>query len=206
MNEILERFVKDTPVFETDRLIFRPIRQDDAEDMYGYACDGEVTKYLLWSEHPDIGFTRRYIKRIGELYRQGEYYDWAAVRKSDRKMIGTAGFAQLDMKNGAGEIGYVLARPCWHQGYGTEMAKALIDFGFSYFGFNRIQARYMKENVYSRSVMDKCGMRFEGILREALFVKGEYRDIGVCSILRSEYLKDHELKVYQAGRRPFHIF
>ena len=48
----------------------------------------------------------------------------------------------------------------------------------------------MCENVQSRHVMEKCAMTYEGILRSAVLAKGQYKDVGVCSILKNEYQKD----------------
>ena len=55
-------------------------------------------------------------------------------------------------------------------------------------GLNRIEAHYMAENLASRRVMEKLGMRYEGTLRQSLRVKGIYRDIAICAVTRDEYL------------------
>ena len=172
--------------------------------MYEYARRPEVCAYLLWSPHPDLSYTKRYIARLIDVYKKGQCYDWAAIEKEDGKMIGTAGYASFDVKNRTAEIGYVLSSDYWHRGYGTEIARELIDFAFSALGANRVQARYMTDNVYSRAVMEKCGMIYEGTARSLLFVKDWYRDIGTCAILREEYLSRRPLKIYpQKKRCPF---
>ena len=63
----------------------------------------------------------------------------------------------------------------------------VLQFGFDNLGLHRIEAKYIEDNVRSRHVMEKVGMRFEGVLREAMLVKGNYVNVGVCSILRSEW-------------------
>ena len=60
-------------------------------------------------------------------------------------------------------------------------------FGFSVLGLHRIEARYMVGNDASCRVMEKLGMHFEGVHREAMLVKGIYRDIGTYAILASEF-------------------
>ena len=205
MNGVIRQFLKDPPSIETKRLLFRPMRPDDAEDMFEYSRRETVTRYLLWSPHPDVSYTRDYLSCVGEMQIKGRYFDWAAVLKSEKKMIGTAGYAMLDAQNRAGEIGYVLSDDYWHMGLGTEMAKELLSFGFCALGFNRIQARYMIGNDYSRRIMDKCGMTFEGVMREALYVKDRYRDIGICSILARDYFAHNERREY-GTKRFFHLF
>ena len=63
----------------------------------------------------------------------------------------------------------------------------MLRFGFEELGLHRIEAKYIKENERSRHVMEKVGMTFEGILRESMLVKGNYVDVGICSILQSEW-------------------
>ena len=175
------------PTIETERLILRKMMVSDADDMYEYSCKSEVTKYLLWSPHPDRYYTIDYLKFIGKRYKLGEFYDWAVIEKESGKMIGTCGFAKIDMQNRSAEIGYVLNPDFWGKGYATEMVGRVIDFGFRKVKLNRLECRYMVENVQSRRVMEKNGMTFEGVHRGYLYVKEKYRDIGFCAILREDY-------------------
>ena len=69
----------------------------------------------------------------------------------------------------------------------TEAARAVIKFGFETLGLHRMEASFMKGNEASLRVMEKLGMTFEGYLRDCMFVKGEYKTIGKCSVLREEY-------------------
>ena len=84
-------------------------------------------------------------------------------------------------------MGYVLHPLYWNCGYGTEALNAILSYGFSNLDLRRIEARYRIENKASLSIMKKVGMQEEGILRKSLYVKGKYRDIGICSILKEEY-------------------
>ena len=63
----------------------------------------------------------------------------------------------------------------------------MIRFWFQRLEINRIEARFMEGNTASRRVMEKNGMIFEGILRQSMYIKGDYRNVGVCSLLRREY-------------------
>ncbi len=185
------------PTVETDRLLFRAMNRKDAADMFEYASDTRTTEFLLWSPHPDFEYTTRYLTYIEGQYRAGNFFDWAVILKETGKMIGTGGFTTVDEKNRSGEIGYVLNPSFWHRGYGTEIAKELLSFGFSVLGMERIQARYILGNRASLHVMEKCGMRFEGVFRHLLYVKGMFRDIGVCSILREEFFSANKKRVYR---------
>jgi len=189
----LTKIFSNIPELETERLVLRKIKISDSSDMYAYSCREEVTRWLLWSPHRSESYTARYISGLQNAYRSGEFFDWAVSLKSDRRMIGTCGFTSFDIDNNAAEIGYVLNPDFWYRGIAAEAASAVIDYGFEVLGLNRIEAHYMSENTKSRRVMEKCGMKFEGIFRSRLFVKGKYRDIGICSVLYSDWSADHPL-------------
>ncbi|MBQ9429630.1 MAG: GNAT family N-acetyltransferase [Clostridia bacterium] len=186
--DVHEVFTK-IPNFKTERLLLRPMQMMDAFDMYEYARLQTTTRYLLWSPHPDLEYTKNYLSFVLGKYRAGDFYDWAITRLSDGKMIGTCGFARIDPTNNLGEIGYVV-NPAYHnQGYATEAVRQIIRFGFESLGFHRIEGKYMEGNDASFAVMKKCGLRFEGMAKESMFVKGKYRNICTAAILKSEYPK-----------------
>jgi ribosomal-protein-alanine N-acetyltransferase len=188
--ENLFRIFSHMPELETERLRLRAAKVSDAEDMYAYARDPEVTKYLLWRPHPDKDYTRAYLEYLAGRYRIGAHYEWVMISKETGRMIGTCGFAHIDPPNNSAELGYVLNPAYRGQGLVVEAARRVMEFGFSTLSLHRIEARYMAENLPSRRVMEKLGMRFEGIRREAMLVKGLYRDIGVCAILRNEFYRE----------------
>ena len=175
------------PLMETDRLILRKMMVKDYEDMYLYACRPEVTKYLTWKPHTSPMYTKDYLEYIATKYSLGEFYDWAVIDKYDQKMIGTCGFTRFDFHSNSAEIGYVLNPEYWGKGYATEAVKAVMKFGFETLGVVRIEAKYMNGNDASRRVMEKVGMSYEGMMRSALLVGDEYKNIGICSILLDEY-------------------
>ncbi|MBQ8399189.1 MAG: GNAT family N-acetyltransferase [Clostridia bacterium] len=197
MIEDYKKVFKNPPMLQTRRLYFRIMRYTDAEDMFEYSSKEEVTRYLLWSPHENIEYTRRYLAFIKNQYRQGAFFDWAVVLKENGKMIGTGGYTVVDDKHQMGEIGYVLNSEYWGKGFGSEVAEELLSFGFNYLGLHRIQARYMVGNEASRAVMEKVGMRFEGIARNAMYVKNEFKDIGCCAILEEEYFEKYGHKEYK---------
>ena len=185
--ESLYRIFSQIPELETERVLLRAMRVSDSADMYDYAHRPEVSRYLLWRPHTDISDTRRYLEYLAGRYRIGAHYEWAMIHKESGRMIGTCGFARVDTANNSAELGYVL-HPDFHgQGIVPEAARRVLQFGFSVMGLNRIEARYMVENLPSRRVMDKLGMQFEGVQRAAMLVKGTYRDIATCAILAKEF-------------------
>lgn len=185
------------PTINTARLTLREMKLNDSTDMYEYARLSEVTRFLLWREHPDEAYTKACLKRIRRHYRSFSYYDWAIVYNGTGpddalstyrgRMIGTCGFASIDDENRVGELGYVLNPALRGNGMIVEAAKAVMSYGFNELGLNRIEAKYIIGNTASRRVMEKLGMKYEGTLRSAMLIKGMYRDIGVCSILKDDF-------------------
>lgn len=175
------------PTLFTNRLILRRMKVADAQDMFEYACQPEVTRYLTWRPHPDIGYTREYLEYLGTRYKVGDFFDWAVVLRENDKMIGTCGFTRFDLPNNSAEIGYVLNPAYQGRGIAGEAAYAVISFGFNRLRLHRIEARHMIGNNASHRVMEKLGMKTEGTFRESYYVNGSYRTVTVCSILDSEF-------------------
>ena len=84
------------------------------------------------------------------------------------------------------EIAVNIAKELWGCGYGTEAIRAVISAGFSRYDFNRIEGNCMVQNVAAARVLEKAGMKFEGILREYLYAKGAFHNVKLYSILRSD--------------------
>lgn len=175
------------PTLTTEHLILRPMRTSDAFDMYEYASREDVTEYLLWSPHPSVGYTRDYLAYIESRYATCDFYDWALTLAENGKMIGTVGFTKIDAQNRSAEIGYVLNPEYHRKGFGFEAAKKIVEFGFSELELHRIEARFMQGNDASFALMQKLGMTFEGYHKDYMFVKGNYRTVGICAILEDEY-------------------
>lgn len=183
----ITRVFKNIPVLETDRLVLRRMAKTDADDMYEYARRSDTTRYLTWNPHPDRKYSYQYLVYLQQKYKQGEFHDWAVTLRDSGKMIGTCGFTRFDFPNESAEVGYVINPDFWGKGYAPEALRRVIRFGFDYLELHRIEAKYMEDNIASCHVMEKCGMTFEGVHRESLFVKSEFVSVGVCSILRSEF-------------------
>ena len=142
---------------------------------------------MRWSPHPSVAYTRDYLRYIEGRYVVGDFYDWAVVEKESGRMIGTCGFTTVNTDHDCGEIGYVLNPDCHGKGYATEAAYRVLRFGFERLGLHRIEAKFIEGNGASLRVMEKLGMGFEGYHRDAMLIKGSYRTIGICSILRTQY-------------------
>ena len=178
------------PTIETERLLLRKISLNDASDMFEYASNPEVSEYTMWSTHTSIEDTKYFIKSLLKMYKKRELVDWGIVHKVEKKFIGTCGFVEWSMTHSRAEMGYAISRKYWNQGYMSEAVNAMMEFGFREMLLNRIQGKCQVHNIGSARVMEKVGMQLEGILRQQLFVKGEYWDLKIYSILRDDFFAD----------------
>ncbi|HYO50041.1 MAG TPA: GNAT family protein [Chloroflexia bacterium] len=183
----IEDVFADLPTLETVRLLLRKVTPDDAQDVFEYAIDPEVARYTTWEPHQSIEDSRLFVARLMEGYAAGKVTTWGMVHKADSKLIGMCGFAEWIPYHARAEVGYAMSRKYWGQGLMTEAVRAVIAFGFETMRLNRVEARCLVENVGSARVMEKAGMRFEGILRQHMYAKGTYDDLKMYSILRQEW-------------------
>lgn len=184
----LKLFTK-IPTISTARLTLRRILPTDLDDVFVYASNESVPRYLLWYPHPDKDYTARYLREVERRYKKAQFYDWAVTLTDSGRMVGTCGFTSFDLSNNSAEVGYVLAEDCWGQEIAPEALRAVITFGFEVLDLNRIEAHFMPDNHSSRRVLEKCMMQPEGVRREAMYAKGKYIDIETYAITASDYKK-----------------
>ena len=179
-----EEIFGNLPQLETERLILRKIRYEDIDDIHNYASDPEVSKYVFWGAHETRAATEKYVKLILALYEEGKIAPWGIHYKEDNKLIGTIDFVSWQPQHKTAEIGYALSMDYWGRGIATEAAKELIRFGMNDMDLVRVQAKSLVANKGSERVMEKAGMKFEGILRKYIYIKGAHYDVKMYSIIK----------------------
>ncbi|MDF2857064.1 MAG: ydaF 1 [Neobacillus sp.] len=136
-----EPFFRNTPQFETKRLLLRKLIPEDAEDIFAYAMDNEVTKFMTWDTHNNIEDSRQFIKFTLDRYTKDDAGDWGIILKETGKLIGVLGFVYFDKKNRWAELGYVLRRSYWGKGIMPEAVNRILQFAFNDIQLNRVQIR-----------------------------------------------------------------
>jgi ribosomal-protein-alanine N-acetyltransferase len=168
--------------FETPRLLLRPPRLEDAEAIFdGYAQDPAVSKYVVWKPHKAVAETRDFLRYCAEQRRAGRIFSYVILAKDGGRLIGM-------VELGAdGVLGYVLARAYWGRGYMTEAVQAVVGWAMGQDEIRTIQATCDVDNPASARVMEKAGLKFEGLLpRHSLHpnVGSEPRDALSYSIIK----------------------
>ena len=145
-----------------------------------------MARHVLWSAQKDIGEAKDYCRYMTRRYRADEPSSWGIVDKKTGRLVGTIGYMNYDMDNASVEIGYSLAKWMWNGGYMTEALRRVIDYTFDAMDINRIEAQHELDNPASGRVMEKCGMRKEGVLRQRLYNKGKFVDVALYAILKDD--------------------
>lgn len=149
--------------WDTDRLHLRPPMLEDAEVIFDlYAQDLEVVKYLTWLANPNVGVTCGFVKDCIARWQQGKSSPWVILRRADSQVLG---MIEIRIDGFRAELGYVLARRFWGQGYMTEAVRAVADWSLAQPSIYRVWAVCDVENQASARVMEKAGMQREGLLR-----------------------------------------
>lgn len=182
---------KGTQEIKTNRLILRRARVEDDQAMYdNWASDPEVTKFLTWPPHASVEVTCRVLNGWVENYEKSDWYQWLIVPKdSGDEPIGSMCALGKDDRIGSFHVGYCIGRAWWHQGIMSEALQGVIDFLFDEVGANRVEARNDVNNPHSGGVMRKCGMQYEGTLRQSDWNNQGTCDAAYYGILRKEWKK-----------------
>ena len=179
-----------TEEIETESLILRRFKIDDAKSMFNNYCNDErVTKFLTWTPHKNIETTEALLNNWVESYNSPNIYMWAITVKGSNEVIGSIACVNVNTRNSSCSIGYCLAHDFWGRGYMTEALKDVIKYLFMKVNVNRITAYHDVKNSASGRVMAKSGMIREGILRQgAVNNRGEFINIVLYAILKDDYM------------------
>ncbi|MDR2954222.1 MAG: GNAT family N-acetyltransferase [Prevotella sp.] len=174
-------------ILETTRLIIRPIRPEDKNEIFKYRSDKEVNKYQGWIprtlEDVEI-FIDKVAKHINE---PGSWFQFVIIEKESQKIIGDLGLHFLDSENKQVEIGCTLDIDFHNKGYATESLRRVIEYVFRELGKHRITTSIDPDNTNSIRLMERLGFRKEAHFVESLFVNGKWTDDLVYALLAREW-------------------
>lgn len=175
-------------MFETERLIIRRFTTEDAKDIQECCNDFEVAKTTLGIPWPyTVEMAESWVLKLAQREEEGSSYEFAICFKNNpNKIIGCIALTDVNPKAKRAEMGYWVNRNHWRQGVATEAAKFMINFGFDKLGLHSIIARYFDINPASGRVMQKCGMRYVGTIRDHEFRFDKYYNVGYYEILETD--------------------
>jgi [ribosomal protein S5]-alanine N-acetyltransferase len=176
------------PQLRTERLLLRPFTPADAPRVRELAGDREVAATTLRIPHPyEEGEAERWIATHPKLFAEGRSVSFAIVLAAENMLIGAVGF-EISRGHDRAELGYWIGRPYWNHGYATEAAREVVRYAFETYDLHRIVAHYLVGNAASGRVMEKLGMRREGLLRHHVKKWRRFHDLVAYGVLREEFL------------------
>ncbi|KAB8030955.1 GNAT family N-acetyltransferase [Fluviispira multicolorata] len=179
-----------SPSFSTKRLRLRYITEEDAEDIFYYAKNSNVTRYTAFDTHKTLKDALDFVRSSRALNIRDPLNPFGIFIQSEgrEKMIGTVGLFKGKLcRENTLELGYALGEDWWGKGYGIEASQVLINHAFKTLNIRRIEALCIKENIGSFRVMEKLGMQREGLLRKHLIKNGYIYDMYIYSLLKEEW-------------------
>ena len=178
-------FTVDQPTLETERLILRQWRVEDAEAMFAYAKSPKVGPAAGWRPHQSVEDS---IKSLEDWQDSGEV--WAIEEKASGRVIGSIGLHPDRSRSNPQTkmVGYVLNEEYWGRGYMPEAVKRILQHAFESLCMDVVTLKHYAGNLQSRRVAEKCGFTCEGVSRRAdSTVDGSIQDEVQWSMLRNEY-------------------
>jgi [ribosomal protein S5]-alanine N-acetyltransferase len=175
------------PTLETERLILRAFRPEDASEFERLIAPQEVTDGTLSFPHPvPEGWGIERINRMFERFASGEHVEFAIVSRDSNAMMGGIGL-DVNARHKRGYLGYWFGVDYWGKGYATEAASAVLEYGFQTLELHRIEAGHYPRNPASGRVLEKIGMKFEGVMRGDLLKDDQFEDTVMYARLRTDF-------------------
>jgi [ribosomal protein S5]-alanine N-acetyltransferase len=179
----------------TRRLVIRDYVLTDASAVLAYAQDSSYWQHQS-AEAPtavQIETLMKWVVNEQAISPRVTYY-LAAARKDTGEIIGEGVLKVVNPNERQGEIGFGVAPKYWKQGFGSEIAQAVLDAGFQHFNLHRVAAQCSPDNRGSIRIMQKLGMAREGLLRDIHFARGKWWSTLIYGILDQEYAKIKAVK------------
>ncbi len=173
--------IRKTPVIQTNRLLLRKFTLKDKEAVLAYGSDEETLKYLVWPGITDLAAAE---KVITVYYAKTGVY--ALGLKDSNQCIGCIDI-RIEPQHEKASFGYILHRDYWNNGYMTEALTAILELCFNELELNRVEATHYAGNEGSGKVMEKSGMKFEGVALQEVKIKGIFHDVVHYGITRSQW-------------------
>ena len=175
------------PQIQHGRVFLRPAEREDIPRFVAWFNDWRTSRTLAMRAPMSVPSEERWFE--GMLERQGKSdYHFVACLLEDDRPIGNCGLHELDLVNGSAMLGIAIGTPDDRgKGYGTEVLRALVGFGFAHLRLERIWLDVYAINPGARRVYERVGFVYEGTLRRAVYREAQYVDVVRMSILADEW-------------------
>ena len=184
--QINTRIFETFPVLESERLLFRAYKKEDAKILFNIRSHKAVSKYMYSIIPKDITDTEQRIEGYINAFQDKTGMIWVIEEKTSNKQIGDLGIWRINHQNSRGEIGYALHPNSWGKGYMTEALNTIIRFGFDNINIHSYEANVNTENINSKRLLLKFGFKLEAQFRENFYYDGQFLDSEIYCLLKSD--------------------
>lgn len=177
------------PILKTERLTLRPFNLGDAKEVQRQAGNAKVAAMTALIPHPyPDGAAEDWISKHQQWFSDGMSVEWAIENSESKSLIGCMSLG-VNKAHQRAEIAYWIGEESWSKGYCSEAAKAAIKYAFEELKLNKITSAHMAENPASGKVMQKAGMKQEGVLLQNFYKNGRFVDMVVYGLLKEQWSK-----------------
>jgi ribosomal-protein-alanine N-acetyltransferase len=176
------QFGKRPPIIETERLRLAPLTEADAEHVFPLMDDPEVMAFWDVPEIDDPDVVAGVVRAQVEEMQAGQAIHWAIRTLAEDAFVGVCDLSEINRWHRRAEVGFMLNRDTWGQGYALEAMRAVVTFAATS-GLHKLTARTHLGNRRSEAILEKLGFREEGLLRGHVLRDGDRRDCHVYGLL-----------------------
>jgi [ribosomal protein S5]-alanine N-acetyltransferase len=169
-------------ILETERLRLLPLEPADAERLFPIMSDAEVMAHWDVPEIDDPALLDAIVEGQLAAVRAGQAHHWTIRPLAGGEVLGACDLSDIDRWHKRAEVGFILRRGAWGQGFAAEAVTAVVAHAAG-LGLRRLTARTQLGNRRSDAVLEKLGFREEGLLRGHVLRDGERRDVRVFGLL-----------------------
>jgi ribosomal-protein-alanine N-acetyltransferase len=173
---------------ETERLVLRALRPEDALTVARLAGRREIADTTISIPHPySVDQAQEWIASHAGHQDPNKGIAFGITMKADGQLFGVVGLREIDREHSQAEMGFWIGLEWWGNGYAAEAAKAVIGYAFEKLKLNRVYAHHMVRNPASGRVLEKIGMKREGLLRQRVRKWGVFEDVVLMATIQGDW-------------------
>lgn len=169
-----------------NRVILRPVQEEDLSQFQVWVNDPEVSQYLGQFLPASMEDERAWLSRISKS--TGQDVTVALVDRKNNTLIGSMGLHKIDHRNGTAVTGALIGnKKYWGKGYGSEAKMLLLEFAFNELNLRKVYSYVLEYNARSLAYAHKCGYVEEARLPKHYYRKGQYWDQVILAVYREHW-------------------
>jgi RimJ/RimL family protein N-acetyltransferase len=179
----------------TPRLLMRPIEDSDAEAIWPYVSDPEISRFMSWNSHESIQTTHDFIADVRQRMAEGKTIAWVVRLRESARVCGIVSLIAIlrthrALRYDKAELAYWLGPEFRGRGYATEACRAALDYAFDVLALNKVTVAHAMENEASRDLIVRLGFRQVGIEYRNFSKNGHWVDHVIYELLHSDWHRD----------------